>query len=73
MLEAMGAQLGSHLIRCAEECVHSAFSWSCTLGHVVGAGQATGPLLYVNLELGKDQMIEVKCGYREAVVEALKR
>ncbi|KAI7838398.1 hypothetical protein COHA_007802 [Chlorella ohadii] len=33
----------------------------------------TNPLLYINLELGKDQLIEVKCGHHEAVSAALKR
>lgn len=33
----------------------------------------TNPLLYINLELGKDQLIEVKCAYHEAVSAALKR
>ncbi len=39
----------------------------CTAGH------GLGPLLYITLELGRDQMIEVKAGYREVVAEALKR
>ena len=32
-----------------------------------------GPLLYVSLELGRDQMVEVKCGYNDVIATALKR
>ncbi|PRW20657.1 SWI SNF-related matrix-associated actin-dependent regulator of chromatin subfamily A 1 isoform X1 [Chlorella sorokiniana] len=37
------------------------------------APAGSNPLLYINLELGKDQLIEVKCGHHEAVSAALKR
>jgi hypothetical protein len=37
------------------------------------AGQGAGPLLFVSLELNKEQMIEVKCGYHETLATAMKK